>query len=1153
METLCRSCGFNNPPGMRFCGNCGARLNAPTPEAASSPVLPEQLGVMIGSDLLARFREAGLEAAGQRRNVTVLFADLSEYTSLASQIDNEDLYEIIQQYIGMLVNAVYKYDGMVDKIVGDGLMALFGAPIAHENNAERALHAALDMQSGLAEINQDLQKRSGFALQMHIGLHSGTVVVGSVGSNMLMDYTAIGDTVNLAQRLEEAAGGGMILVSQAVYRQTQRLFDFDAPITYQLKGFPEALPGYRLIGKKAKPGSVRGLEGLRAPMIGREAELRQLLAAVERLKSERQGTFALIRGEAGLGKSRLVAELKASMDRQAVQVYQGQSLTYRRSVAYWIFQDALRDLLGLTPDMSTSQLRTQLSKCARSLLGRRASEMLPYLEQLFSLRPSDPQTAERLELLDANQLRQQIFIAVRELLAAQAGQQPLLLVLDDLHWADDASLDLLLFLLDTVRDQPLMICGISRPFEAGLLAQLEERAERRFSDHYLDISLKSLPPNQSEQLFFELLSIPELPLSLREQIIQRAAGVPFYLEEILRMLIDNDLIYFEAGHWRLRPGADISNLGVPDNLQALILARFDHLPPEDRRVLQVASVIGREFNPAILARILDMDDTRLRLVLGRLLERAFLVINPGGKDDEYAFRHVLTSDAIYSTLLRRDRGELHGRVGEALEHFHADRLNEYVYLLARHYTWSPRMDRALHYLVLAGRKAGRDYLNAQAREYYQQALELLPRVAHDRFQALQIHMGLGDVLVFVGEYEQAREQYRSAQELIDVNESDQLKTYGILRRKISTTYERQGDFERALHNLEAAQRFVKDAPDQWPVEAAQNLSNMGWIYFRRGELEQAEEYLNQALVLVDGSNQYDVIASLYNRLGGVYFQKNELERASTFVRRSLVLREEIGDIGAVARSYNNLGLLGWKRGDWDSALESFQRSLELHTTIGDVEGTSELHGNLGLLLLERGQLEQASQHFRDALQIGQEIGHSFIIAITSWYFSYFYVMTEQWSTALDYASQAREILEEIGAHEPLVDVYTNTGQAWLGKGDLVLAREWADKALALLRQSGASVEAPLPTDNCGRALRLLGEVHSRQGDFEAAEQALKQSIQVFEGLGNQIEQGRSLLAFSRLAQARADWAAARLHLNEARLIFKQLGAQLDLKKLDGQD
>ena len=222
MSTLCNVCGFNNPPGMRFCGNCGTRLSDGE-SVAQELVSTSNLGVMMGADLIARFREAGLQAAGQRRNVTVLFVDLTDYTRLSETIDSEDLYEIIQQYINILVSSVYKFDGMVDKIVGDGLMALFGAPIGHENNAELAVLSALDMQAGLDQLNQELGHRLDHELQMHIGLHSGTVVVGGIGSNMLMDYTAIGDTVNLAHRLEEVAEPDTILVSESVYRQTRML------------------------------------------------------------------------------------------------------------------------------------------------------------------------------------------------------------------------------------------------------------------------------------------------------------------------------------------------------------------------------------------------------------------------------------------------------------------------------------------------------------------------------------------------------------------------------------------------------------------------------------------------------------------------------------------------------------------------------------------------------------------------------------------------------------------------------------------------------------------------------------------------------------------------------------------------------------------
>src|SRR5512133_2238540 len=354
MATVCTNCGFNNPPGMRFCGNCGTRLPevaTPPPDltrqaepAAETSVDPAKLGVMTGADLLERFKRAGLEASGQRRSVTVLFVDLSGYTSLSEQLGDEELYDLVQKFIRLLVNDVYKYEGMVDKLTGDGLMALFGAPIAHENNAERALRSALDMMQNVTRLSQELDLH-GHDLRIHVGLNAGSVIVGGLGGDGLMNYTAIGDSVNLARRLEESADGGTILVSESVYRQTYRLFDFEELPPLNLKHVSHAVNAYRVLGPKARPGSVRGLEGLRAPMIGRENEFSQVQHMLDRLCNDNQGGLVLLAGEGGMGKSRLTSELKARLDYAQVRVLEGQSLTYRKSIAYWIFQDMLRGYL----------------------------------------------------------------------------------------------------------------------------------------------------------------------------------------------------------------------------------------------------------------------------------------------------------------------------------------------------------------------------------------------------------------------------------------------------------------------------------------------------------------------------------------------------------------------------------------------------------------------------------------------------------------------------------------------------------------------------------------------------------------------------------------------------------------------------------------
>lgn len=1145
MAGQCTNCGFINPPGMRFCGNCGTRLDTPASTRLNPDASSANIGAMMGADLLERFQRAGLEAAGQRRNVTVLFVDITGYSQLARRLNDEDLYELIQRFLAVLAKDVYRYDGMVDKFTGDGLMALFGAPVAHENNAELAIRSALDMQADVTLLSQELSQSIGGELRVHIGLNSGSVIVGGVGSNLMMNYTAIGDTVNLAQRLEEAASPGTILVSDPTYQRARLLFEYEPVQHITPKGMTAPVPCYHVTRPKPRAGRVRGIEGLRAPMIGRELELRKLKEAIGALATYQQGQFILIVGEAGLGKSRLIMELKSLTIPISVSIAEGQSLTYRRTISYWIFQDLLRNLLHISTETLPSKVVERLTRSLESMPGGHSAESLPYLEHLLGLPISDVTAAQRIEYLDAIQLRQQIFLAVRSLLITEALRRPLVLILEDLHWADEASLDLLQFLLESTRQSPLLILGISRPYEKSKLADIAAYAEKHLAENFSIIQLQSLTPNQSSQLLLRLLSIHDLPSDLRDYIVQRASGIPFYLEEILRMLIDAGVLHRKAGQWQPVPGANIASLGVPDSLQSLILARFDRLETAQRRLLQAACVIGRQFSLPVLRSVLaPKKESEFNACLTQLIERDFIIPNPESPESEYDFRHVIVSDAIYSTLLRRDRAELHGQVGEAIERTYADRIDSQVDLLARHYSWSARKDRALHYMILAGQKAARSYLNSLARQYYQDALDLLPQVNHSSRQALQANQGLGDLLVHSGEYPAARQHYQAALDRISGDQTF-IEEYSALQRKISTTYERQGDYEKALNHLDQAQQILLQCPDGCPSEKAHIGNDLGWIHFHRGNIEEAERLLKQALTYAQECSREDITASIYNRLGGVYYQTGAFEQARNVVQQSLLVRQQIGDIVAVARSYNNLGLLDWRMGNWQAALQHFQRSMELHATLGDVEGTISLHSNMGLLLTDMGQPVEARQHLELGLSGALQIGHSYLQGISYHHLSRHYLAVREWTKALEYSRQAMEIFREIGVEEHLVDLYASLGEAWLGLGNLSEASQNTQIALGLFPTllPGEEIHSP----EYARVLRLSGRLAQAQGDVESAANALERSARLFQELGNPLERARTLAA---QAESEQETPASRAACAEARTIFQQFGAQLDLQYLD---
>lgn len=719
------------------------------------PILPA-----LEVDLLDQFYSSWSKNPTQRRHVTVLFTDLHGYTEAASRLDNEVLYELIQQYIRLLVKEVYQFEGVVDKLTGDGLMALFGAPVAHENNAERAVRSALAMQASVAEWSSNVFKHLGIHLDMRVGLHTGPVIVGGLGSEVLVEYTAIGETVNLAQRIEEAAYPGAIFASETVYQQTRNLFDFETRSDVHLKGIDLAVTCYQVLGVRKRKVPAEPCGGFQARMTARDGEFQHLLKAFDDLKNKRKGAFILVRGEAGIGKSRLLREFQEAIRNEELSILQGRSLTYRRSVSHWIIYELLHSSLGEPPASPAASLRQRLADNAHSRLKENANKILPYLEHFWGLPVSSPESASVLEQLDPGTLKIQVFEAVSDFLLAQADHKPLVIVLEDLHWADEASLSMLQYLLGKMSATPFLLVGAARSTQDGGMEKLCSWAESALPENFHNLQLASLDTNQSTTLLANLLPETHFPAAILNQILERAAGIPLFLEEVLRMLMDTGILYSQQGSWRIMEDIPGSELGVPVSLHGLMLARFDQLPDQQRRLLQIASTIGHFFSPQILARVAaNIPQSELQEALGILEKREFIRAAANSPQGSYAFQHVMVSETIYSTMLKRDRSQLHALVGEAIETLYADRLNDYVELLARHYAWSPNLYKGLHYLILAGKKAVANGLTEQARKNFEHALALLPVVDHSAEQVYSIHTGLGDVLHAMNREHEARDHY----------------------------------------------------------------------------------------------------------------------------------------------------------------------------------------------------------------------------------------------------------------------------------------------------------------------------------------------------------------------------------------------------------
>ncbi len=1143
MQSECFKCGFTNPPGLRFCGNCGAALSgAPGQLRTDSTSLRPQVSSQLEKGSLTA---GDVKLEGERRNVTVLFADLSDYTVLAGKMEDEALYEMLGLFLRMLVEKVNLYEGTVDKIIGDGVMALFGVPAAQENAPERAVRSAMDMLSGLQALNRDLRARFGEELLMHVGIHTGSVILGGVETKSLVDYTAIGDTVNIARRLQESAAPGTILVSDRVFRATKSIFNYSHLPSLRVKGIPQPLDTYRLEGFKELPSKRRGIEGLYSPMIGRRDELGYLLQSVADLRKDRRGRLIVVTGEAGIGKSRLIEEFKERITGLDITLLEGHSLTYRRSASYWMFQDLVRNILKVTYNTPKAQIKERLAAKTVELFGESDTDSLPFLENLLSLELDESRGAQRLMLLEAEQLRQHTFLAVRDLLKMEARRKPLVVILEDLHWADEVSLDLLRFLIQEIDDTPILLLSVSRPLEEGRLAAIVDLGRKRLGDRCSVLELSGLDEDQCAELLGHLLGTDALSSRLRGPIVSRSAGIPFYIEEILRMLIDRQLLYQSEGQWRLANDFERAGLSIPETLQDLMMARIDRLDPDQRLVLQIASVIGRQFNLDLLELALkNFEIKQLDLVVAGLVEKAFIL--PLSSDDrEYIFRHVLTSDAIYRTLLRRDLSKFHTLVGEALESLYSDELENHVEILASHFLRSSRLDKALHYLILAGEKSAGDYANDQANRHFSEARHLLSLVEHTPEQALRVLVGLGDVFTFTGEYEAARESYREALQVIESTQPfADVKRHSAVHRKIGTTYERQGDFDRALEHLVEASKALGKTAFLAPGSKAEILNDLGWIYFLRGNFEEAQKNLMIGLSLVEGTSDYRIVASIHNRLGAVAYQKRDYEEAASHVRKSLALREMIGDLSGVARLYNNLGLLSLMAGDLREAEENFHRSSELLEKLGDAEGIALTNINIGLVKCDRGHFEAARMFLEKARAVADQIGHRFYLALSSLYLGRLNTCSQQYAEAARLLSASLALFDELGALDHRIDGMGYLAENCLAWGDSEGALRWSQTMTeAIANAQGVSSITSLQK---GRLLRTQGRIARLRRDYELAQQLLTEAFEMFHTSKEKLESGRTFYELGLLARDQGKHHQSQQMLLEARLLFQEIGAEHDL-------
>ncbi len=726
LALVCTNCGATLKPTARFCKKCGAPVAGATPVVfpASPPVSGRLTALRQAAppELRQKLVAISAQSEGERKPVTILFADIVDSMALAARLDPEVWRAIVNDVHQRISNAVYRYEGVVAQLLGDGVLAFFGAPITHEDDPVRAVHAALDIQAAIGEYAQG-QQDAVQTLRLRLGLSTGTVVVGAVGSDLHMEYLAVGDAVNLAARLQSAAQPGQILVAETTARLVRPRFDLLPSPDLTLKGLAEPVRAFAVTGFKIEKGRQRGIEGLSSPLVGRESERASLRQALSML-GEGHGQIVFVLGEAGIGKSRLVEEVRRQglVDGgHPVRWLEGRALSYGQTLSFWMISQLIKHDLGVSDTDSEDAVLAALHRRLHGLFGEQSHEAIPYLTHLLGLK-WEGKGAERVAGLDGETFKRGALLAMSDYFAAVAKAQPVVLVCEDAHWADASTLEAMAQLLALTNRSPLMLLVLARTERDHGIWQLKLRAETGFSHRITELHLKPLSAVESNQLVDNLLEVAELGDHVRRLVLDHAEGNPFYLEELIRSLIEQGVLVCENQHWRAaRP---ISDVEIPSTLEGVLLARIDRLPDRPRRTLQIASVVGRSFLYRLLAAISEANGD-LDAHLARL-QSADLVREQARRPElEYSFKHALTQEAAYNSLLIERRREFHRRVGLALEELFDGRREEYLGLLARHFDLAGERDKAIAYLSQAGDKARLSDAHVEAVKYYQRALELL--------------------------------------------------------------------------------------------------------------------------------------------------------------------------------------------------------------------------------------------------------------------------------------------------------------------------------------------------------------------------------------------------------------------------------------------
>jgi adenylate cyclase len=960
---------------------------------------------------------------GERKQVTVVFVDCVGFTGLATRLDPEDLHAVMDGCFQHLLDAVHRYEGTVNQFTGDGVMALFGAPIAHEDHAVRAVAAALDIQQSVRRYAEVLRAERGLDFAVRVGINTGPVVVGRIGDDLRMDYTAQGETVNLAARLQQAAPAGGVLLSEATMRLVSGYFVLEPGGELSVKGLPAPVAAFTVTHRRS--GRARfdlALERGLTAFVGRRRELAFLRDAFDTARRGRGSVVSLV-GPAGIGKSRLAYELKRRLEEDSATFLSARCHPHGEARPFNLIVQLLQMNFRLEDGEPE---KTQVHKVEAGVhhLDHALEWTVPYLKHVLAL-PAHELDGQG---LDETQRKRRLVDAVRALTLRGARHRPLFLLLEDLQWLDSSSRDYLEGVVDSMATHPIFVLCTYRD---------EYTPAWQNRSFHQRLVLDPFGEEETDEMVAELVHQAPVAVATRQLIVKRAEGNPLFIEELTGYLKERGLL--AAGD-----ATALTEAEVPATIQDLLTARIDRLPESAKRVLQVAAVLGREF-PLPLLEAVVLDGVDLAGELATLVRAELLGEVALFPERRYRFVHNLVQQVAYQGLLVKSRAELHARAGRALEALYAERPEEALHELVRHFSRSPERERALRYLVLAGDRARDLFAYDDAAASYRQALEVAtgtwPAVIRDK---------LGDTAYARGGLDEARREWSEALALAEG--AGERRRMAELHRKLAVAAWDAGERQAALDHLERGRAALGDAADT--AEAARLYQELGRIHFRLGDHERATEWARRALALGEQMGAPDVISHAYNTLGVAMARAGDIERAAGYVRQSLdtALAHQLGAVAC--RAYSNLAVM-YAAIDHQRSSEYCREGLALAQKIGDELQQAWLFCTLaGGHCTLAGDYDEGVKAAAAAVEVDRRLGQRSHLPVPLIILAQIHQCRGDAEQSARYYREALDVASAVGEPQLLFPCYDGLATLAIEAGDEAEAEAWLAKSREVQQATG---------------------------------------------------------------------------------------------------